>query len=101
VVSRELTKKFEEVKRGSISGILSQFSSKEIRGEFTLVVAGKDKGTDKDSLTQEIRDTIKEWLREKDMSVREIALQLSEKEGLPYRRLYRECLSVKKDLGCS
>ncbi len=98
VISRELTKKFEEVKRGLISSILNQLHSKEIRGEFTLVVAGKDKDTDEDSLNQETRDIIEEWLRQKDMSVREIALQLSEKEGLPYRRLYKECLSMKKNL---
>ena len=101
VVSRELTKKFEEVNRDSISRILRQLASKEIRGEFTLVVAGKDKGTDEDSLNKEIRDTIEDCIRQKEMSVREIALQLSEKEGLPYRRIYRECLSIKKDLECS
>ena len=98
VVLRELTKKFEEVKRGPISKILNQFASKEIRGEFTLVVAGKDKDTDQSSLEQEIRNTIEEWLRKEEMSVREIALQLSEKEGLPYRKLYKECLSMKKYL---
>jgi 16S rRNA (cytidine1402-2'-O)-methyltransferase len=98
VVSRELTKMFEEVKRGSISRILSHLTSKEIRGEFTLVVAGKDKDTDDDLLNQETRDTIEEWLRQKDMSVREIALMLSEKERLPYRKLYKECLSMKKGM---
>ncbi|MBN1833176.1 MAG: 16S rRNA (cytidine(1402)-2'-O)-methyltransferase [Deltaproteobacteria bacterium] len=100
VVSRELTKKYEEVTRGSINRILSHLGSKEIRGEFTLVVAGKDKGTDEESLNQETRNTIEDWLRQRDMSVREIALRLSETEGLPYRRLYKECLSMKKDLGC-
>jgi 16S rRNA (cytidine1402-2'-O)-methyltransferase len=98
VVSRELTKKFEEVKRGKISRVLSHLSSKEVRGEFTLVVAGKDKGTDENSLNQAIRDTIEELLRQKDRSVREIALQLSEKEGLPYRRIYKECLSMKQGM---
>ena len=101
VVLRELTKKFEEVKHGPISRVLNQLASKEIRGEFTLVVAGKDKGTDEETLNQEIRDTIEECLRQKDMSVREIALELSEKEGLPYRRLYKECLSMKRDMGWS
>jgi 16S rRNA (cytidine1402-2'-O)-methyltransferase len=101
VVLRELTKKFEEVRRGKISRILRQLASKEIRGEFTLVVAGKDKARDERSLNQEILNTIEEWLREKEMSVREIALQLSEKEGLPYRRLYKECLSMKRNMDCS
>jgi 16S rRNA (cytidine1402-2'-O)-methyltransferase len=98
VVSRELTKKFEEVKRGSISSILNQIASKEIKGEFTLIVAGKEKGTDKDILNQEIRNTIEEWLRKKNMSVREIAQQLSERKELPYRRLYKECLRIKKNI---
>ena len=101
VMLRELTKKFEEVKRGPISRVLRQLASKEIKGEFTLVVAGEDKGTDGDLLNQEIRDTMEEWLKQKDMSVREIALQLSEKAGLPYRRLYKECLSMKKGMGLS
>ncbi len=101
VVLRELTKKFEEVRQGKMSRILRQLASKEIRGEFTLVVAGKDKARDERSLNQEILNTIEEWLREKEMSVREIALQLSEKEGLPYRRLYKECLSMKKNMGWS
>jgi 16S rRNA (cytidine1402-2'-O)-methyltransferase len=39
-VSRELTKKFEETRRGKISSLISHFSSHAIRGEFVLVVAG-------------------------------------------------------------
>ena len=40
-VSREMTKKFEETKRGTISEILDYFSGKKLLGEFTIVVAGK------------------------------------------------------------
>ena len=40
-VSRELTKKFEETRRGRISSIISYFSSHAIRGEFVLVVEGE------------------------------------------------------------
>ena len=95
---RELTKKFEEVKRGSVSSVLRQLALKEIRGEFTLVVAGKGKGKDEDLLSLKTRHTIEKRLKQKDMSLREIALQLSEEEGLPYRRLYKECLSIKKGM---
>lgn len=42
-VIRELTKKFEEVDRGLLGDIVSRWSEKEaIKGEFVLVVAGKD-----------------------------------------------------------
>ena len=38
VVARELTKKFEELKRGPISGALTHFSGKKIRGEFVVLL---------------------------------------------------------------
>ena len=42
VVARELTKKFEEVLRGRISEIEAFFKEREPKGEFTLVVEGKN-----------------------------------------------------------
>lgn len=40
VVLRELTKVYEEIKRGSVSSVLDELEEGKIRGEFTLVVAG-------------------------------------------------------------
>lgn len=40
-VSRELTKKFEENARGTLQELHLHFSSKSVKGEFVLVVAGK------------------------------------------------------------
>ena len=40
-VSRELTKKFEETKRGTIAQVLSHFNDKEPKGEFVLILEGK------------------------------------------------------------
>src|SRR3990172_6846156 len=40
-VSRELTKQFEETRRGSIAEVKSYFEKKNIKGEFVLVVEGK------------------------------------------------------------
>lgn len=37
-VSRELTKKFEETKRGKVSELIRHFESEKIRGEFTVVL---------------------------------------------------------------
>lgn len=42
VVARELTKKFEEFKRGPASILLSHFQSKQPKGEITLLVAPSD-----------------------------------------------------------
>jgi 16S rRNA (cytidine1402-2'-O)-methyltransferase len=44
VVARELTKIYEEVIRGPISEVLAGLEGRKIKGEITLVVAGRGKG---------------------------------------------------------
>ena len=44
VVARELTKTYEEVIRGEINAVLEGLRGRTIRGEITLVVAGKGRG---------------------------------------------------------
>ncbi|NCI45693.1 16S rRNA (cytidine(1402)-2'-O)-methyltransferase [Sediminibacterium soli] len=41
-VSRELTKLFEENKRGSLQEVCNHFNNKTVKGEIVIVVAGKD-----------------------------------------------------------
>lgn len=40
-VSRELTKKFEENKRGSLQEVHDYFAAKTVKGEIVIVVDGK------------------------------------------------------------
>jgi 16S rRNA (cytidine1402-2'-O)-methyltransferase len=40
VVTRELTKHFEEVQRGTASALLDMFQSRAVRGECTVLIAG-------------------------------------------------------------
>ena len=42
VVGRELTKKFEEIVRGSIYTVLHNYTNRFIKGEFVLVIEGKN-----------------------------------------------------------
>ena len=41
-IARELTKKFEEIFRGNVSDALEKFQAVLPRGEFTVVIAGKE-----------------------------------------------------------
>ena len=43
-VSRELTKKFEENKRGSLQEVFDHFNAKAVKGEIVIVVEGKAPG---------------------------------------------------------
>ena len=40
-ISREISKKFEETIRGSVSEVLAHFQTKEPKGEFVIVLEGK------------------------------------------------------------
>ena len=40
-VSREISKLFEETKRGSVLDLIKYFESKKPKGEFVIVVEGK------------------------------------------------------------
>ena len=46
VVARELTKKFEEIVRGSVQAVLADFSKKTPRGEFVILIEGAVKNPD-------------------------------------------------------
>lgn len=41
-VSRELTKKFEENKRGTLQEVHDHFNTKAVKGEIVIVIAGKE-----------------------------------------------------------
>ena len=42
-VAREMTKKFEEFTRGTLSHCIERYSEGKILGEFVIVVSGKDR----------------------------------------------------------
>ena len=85
VICREMTKKHEEVIRGSISEILSKVSSRDIKGEICLVIEGdKDLTEPSIDLDNEIKDLI---LRK--MSPSEAAKLLSSITQQNKRDLYK------------
>ncbi|MCP4665699.1 MAG: 16S rRNA (cytidine(1402)-2'-O)-methyltransferase [Deltaproteobacteria bacterium] len=97
VMVREMTKIFEEVKSGPVSSILEHLAEERIRGEFTLVLAGADVEKKAPGLSDAALNRIEELLNsEEEMSVKDIALRISREQGLPYRRVYKECLMRKK-----
>jgi len=97
VMLREITKVFEDVKRGTVNEILAHLTPERTRGEFTLVLEGKEKGKPQ-ALSDEALKRIKDLLGEETLSVKDIAERLSNEEGIPYRQIYKECLARKRDL---
>ena len=98
VLLRELTKVFEEVKRGSIASLAQGVGGAEVKGELTLVVAGKERETGRVGRDEKILGRIADLLQAGGLTVRDIATQLSAEEGVAYRDIYRDCLAMKRRL---
>ncbi|RLB17431.1 MAG: 16S rRNA (cytidine(1402)-2'-O)-methyltransferase, partial [Deltaproteobacteria bacterium] len=91
---RELTKAYEEVRRQKASEILASLGLKGIKGEIVLVVQSE---ADKDDpLDSKVMEDIKHLMKKEGTPLREVATRLSEQTGLPYRRLYKACLEVRR-----
>jgi len=98
VLLREMTKIFEEIRRGTPGELLEGLTPEKTRGEFTLVVSGKVAGKETKELDHRTLDAIEGLLKENAMSVRDIAGVIAEKEKLAYRKVYKECLARKRAL---
>ena len=98
VLLREMTKIFEEIRRGTPAELLEGLTAQKTRGEFTLVVSGNVSGNETKELNNRVLDTIERLLKENAMSVRDIAGVIADKERLAYRKVYKECLARKRVL---
>ncbi len=89
-VARELTKKFEEVIRGSLVELRDQLSERALKGEIVLVL---DRGTAAVS-----DETMEEALVKamKTMSVKDAAATVAAAHGLPKRKVYQAALELSK-----
>jgi len=87
-VARELTKLHEQIWRGSLSAAQAYFTENEPRGEFTLVVAGKNRDAAVTWKEDKILIAIRSGL-ENGESPSALARRLAEESGWERRTLYQ------------
>ena len=95
--ARELTKKFEEIRRASLGQLLAYYGENEPRGEFVLIVAGTDEtrvasadSAEEMSLAERYAAHIAEGLDKKE-AMRRTAQEL----GISRRDVYQAVLGEK------
>lgn len=93
-VCRELTKMFEEVKRGTVDEVLNYFREQKIKGEFTLIIEGAqpvkvERGLD--WARNRVKELVEEGLTNKE------AVKLAAKEADISKRVLYEEIMIKKD----
>ncbi|MDI6710759.1 MAG: 16S rRNA (cytidine(1402)-2'-O)-methyltransferase [Bacillota bacterium] len=87
-VARELTKKFEEVFRGTLSEALAHFREREPRGEFTLVIEGAVSGGAAEACGQQDLRAAVEELVASGADRREAVKEVARRYGVPRRNVY-------------
>jgi 16S rRNA (cytidine1402-2'-O)-methyltransferase len=92
VVCRELTKKFEEVTRGTLANVASAFEGRRVKGELVVLV-GRVGATEVAEV--DITDALREAM--KTMRVKDAATVVAGALGLPRRQVYQTALRLGDD----
>ncbi|MFH1625244.1 MAG: 16S rRNA (cytidine(1402)-2'-O)-methyltransferase [Pseudomonadota bacterium] len=95
VVTRELTKVFEEIIRGRITEVLNRLKDRKIKGEITLLVSGK---RDRDGRGDfSILELLQAYQKKYNLPVKDLVKMISEEKGISKREVYQESLKLKKE----
>ncbi|TGD64583.1 16S rRNA (cytidine(1402)-2'-O)-methyltransferase [Tabrizicola sp. WMC-M-20] len=88
VVCRELTKRFEEVTRGTLADLVSAYDGRDVKGEIVLLI-------DRGAVVQADAETVEAALDKAmaSMSVKDAAAAIADAYGVPRRDVYQLALS--------
>ncbi len=91
VVCRELTKRFEEVRRGTLAELVECFASGVVKGEIVVLV---DRMRGARFGPEDVDVALRDRLAR--MSVKDAAAEVAEALGLPRREVYQRALAMEK-----
>jgi 16S rRNA (cytidine1402-2'-O)-methyltransferase len=94
VLCRELTKKFEEFIRGTISEVLAWAESEEIRGEFVLIIEGASLSSIEVAETHwwetlSLSDHVEHYISKENMNSKDAIKQAAKDRGMQKRDVYQ------------
>jgi 16S rRNA (cytidine1402-2'-O)-methyltransferase len=90
-VARELTKRYEEVRRDGLGALATYYAAEAPRGEITLVIAPSVETDDKSGLDQKLAAAL-----EAGHSLRDAASLVATSLGLPRKVVYARALSLRE-----
>ena len=86
---RELTKRYEECKRGPLAQLAGEIGAGPVKGEVVIVIGrGEAEAVSETVMTQMLKDALK------SMSVRDAADLVAEGTGAPRRQVYQMALKL-------
>jgi 16S rRNA (cytidine1402-2'-O)-methyltransferase len=96
-VARELTKKFEEVKRGPLSALVEFYQAHgDPRGEIVVVVGAPQADQAENWTEKTVDDLLVRMMDEQGMSVKDAAAFVAAKSGIKKRDVYQRALLLSQ-----
>lgn len=93
-VARELTKRFEEVRRGTLADLAAQYAQEAPRGEVCLVIGpAPEDAPDAADLDSQLRAALA------GQSLRDAAATVALATGLPRKQVYARALEISREAG--
>jgi 16S rRNA (cytidine1402-2'-O)-methyltransferase len=91
-IARELTKKFEEVRRGTLNDLRDSVATQPPKGEIVLLIdRARSSPVNQDDIDVQIRNALDK------MSVKDAADMVSAATGQPKRKIYQRALAIDKN----
>lgn len=88
-VCRELTKRFEELRRGTLAELAEQLQDTPVKGEIVVLI---EEGRAEEVSDETLRERLQELLEQ--MSLRDAADALAAESGMKRRRIYQMGLEI-------
>ena len=93
-VARELTKRFEEVRRGSLAELAAHYAANAARGEICVVVGpAPEEAAGEADLDAQLRAAMA------NASLRDAAAVVAAATGLPRKQVYARALELTRENG--
>lgn len=89
-VCRELTKRFEEVQRGSLGDLADAFSGRAVKGEIVVLV---DRAAERQASAAEVEAALRDRLGQ--MRLKDAAVEVAGALGWPRREVYQLALKIE------
>ena len=88
----ELTKRYEEFRRGKLADLLAHYSAEEPRGEFVLIVAGAADGEVQETTPQDTPQELVARFMQEGRSKKEAMREAAKRLNLSRRDVYQTLL---------
>jgi 16S rRNA (cytidine1402-2'-O)-methyltransferase len=91
-VARELTKKFEEVLKGSVAEVQDQIKDRTLKGEIVVIIARAEPVAFDENAMRSMLE-----IEMKTRSLKDAVAAVAESSGQPRRKVYQTALDMEKD----